>query len=184
MGRTGCWGSRSSSRLQWAGLSPRAQQHVGNDAVVTLPLNYVHLEAVSFSFMHLLSGSWHAVLCVEMKKMTWGSLLSSLAWSVTQYFVYLWEHSFLQLHKGCARAGGTRKETSPVHPRVRALRKQNLAPRLQLTESIFQLCLRAKESLASPLPACPGHEPACQRGGWRKINPVCTRSCQLRTSSH
>lgn len=49
--------------------------------------------------MHLLSESWHVESCIEIKKMTWGSLLSSLAWCVTQYFVYLWENSFLQLTK-------------------------------------------------------------------------------------
>lgn len=75
-----------------------------NDAAVILVENYVDLEAVRFSFMHLLSESWHVVLCIEIKKMTWGSLLSSLTWCVTQYFVYLWENSFLQLREDCARA--------------------------------------------------------------------------------
>lgn len=70
------------------------QEHEGDDGSVILPQNYAGLEAMSFSFMHLLSEGWHVVLCVEIKKMTWGSLLSSLAWCVTQYFVYLWEHSF------------------------------------------------------------------------------------------
>lgn len=76
-----------------------AQEHVGNDGLVILPRNYVGLEAMSFCFMHLLSESWHVVLCIEIKKITGGSLLSSLTWCVIQYFVYLWEHSFLQLHK-------------------------------------------------------------------------------------
>lgn len=41
--------------------------------------------------MHLLSESWHVALRIEIKKMTRGSLLSSLTRCVTQYFVYLWE---------------------------------------------------------------------------------------------
>lgn len=108
------WWSRgspsSSSRLAGGGqggLSPApqcSQEYMGNDGSVILPQNYVGLEAMSFSFMHLLSESRHVVLCTEIKKITRGSLLSSLTWCVTQYFVYLWEHSFLQLHKDCARA--------------------------------------------------------------------------------
>lgn len=103
----GAEGAPGAAGLGCAGRAEPApqcvQEHVGNDDSVILPQNYVDLEAMSFSFMHLLSESWHVVLCIEIKKMTWGSLLSSLTWCVTQYFVYLWENSFLQLHKDCAR---------------------------------------------------------------------------------
>lgn len=48
------------------------------------------------SFIWELAHTWPR----EMK-MTWGSLLSSLTCCVTQYLVYLWEHSFLRYHECC-----------------------------------------------------------------------------------
>lgn len=152
IGRTGPWPNPAPSH---------ARECMENDDLVILLQNYVDLEAMSFSFMHLLSENWHIMLCIGIKKMTWGSLLSSLTWCVTQYFVYLWENSFLQLRKDCARVKEAwgRRGPALLHPEVRALRKQNLAPGLRLTESIFHLCIKANGSLASSLPAYPQHQP-------------------------